>query len=96
MGSAGPEHIHLLSLPQYFRELQPAEHLWPLSNSVLVNRHFATLDDLDDAQAERCVALQVRPDLIHATTPFSWWPKRIKKRQGPRRNGYDIYELGPP
>jgi transposase len=81
-----PDHVHLLFLPPYSPELQPAEHLWPLTNSVLVNRHFATIDDLEDAQAERCVALQARPELIRSTTLFHWWPQRIKKRQGPRRN----------
>jgi transposase len=37
-----PEHVHLLFLPPYSPELQPAEHLWPLTNAALVNQHFAT------------------------------------------------------
>jgi transposase len=53
-----PEHVHLLFLPPHSPELQPAEHLWPLTNTVLVNRHFANIEALQDAQAERCVALQ--------------------------------------
>ena len=81
-----PDHVHLLFLPAYSPELQPAEHLWALTNTALANRHFATIDDLEDAQAQRCVALQARPDLIRSTTLFHWWPQRIKKRQGPRRN----------
>lgn len=85
-GVRTPEHIHLLFLPPHSPELQPAEHLWPLTNTVLVNRHFASIDDLEYAQAERCVALQSRPDLIRSTTLFHWWPQRMKKRQGPRRN----------
>src|SRR5689334_6096759 len=35
------DHLHLLFLPPYSPELQPAEHLWPLANTVLLNRHFA-------------------------------------------------------
>jgi transposase len=81
-----PEHVHLLFLPPHSPELQPAEHLWPLTNAALINRHFATIEDLEDAQFERCVALQQRPDLIRSTTCFHWWPKRIAKRRGPRRN----------
>lgn len=81
-----PEHVHLLFLPAYTPELQPAEHLWPLTNTVLVNAHFASIDDLEEAQAARCVALQARPDLVRSATLFHWWPKRIRKRQGPRRN----------
>jgi len=48
-----PEGLHLLFLPPYSPELQPAEHLWPLSNEPLVNRHFRDLDELEDVQAER-------------------------------------------
>ncbi len=36
------EHVHLLLLPPYSPELQPAEHLWPLTNAVLINQHFST------------------------------------------------------
>jgi transposase len=78
---------YLLFLPPYSPELHPAEHLWRLTNTALANRHFATIDDLEDAQAARCVALQVRPDLIRSATRFHWfhwWPQRIKKRQGPK------------
>jgi transposase len=35
-----PDHLHLLFLPAYSPELQPAEHLWPLTDTVLANRHF--------------------------------------------------------
>ena len=79
-----PDHVHLLFLPPHSPELQPAEHLWPLTNTALANRHFATIDELEDAQAERCVVLQARPDLIRSTTLFHWWPKLVKKRQEPR------------
>jgi transposase len=81
-----PEHVHLLFLPPYSPELQPVEHLWPHTNSVLVNRHFASIEELEAAQIERCVALQGRPELIRSTTLFHWWPKRVHKRRGPRRN----------
>jgi transposase len=80
-----PEHLHLLFLPPHSPELQPAEHLWPLTNTVLVNRHFASIEELEDTPAERCIALQARPDLIRSTTRFSWWPQRIHRRHGPRR-----------
>jgi transposase len=44
-----PEHVHLFFLPPHSPELQSAEHLWPLTNMVLVNRHFATIEELEDA-----------------------------------------------
>lgn len=80
-----PEHIHLLFLPPHSPELQPAEHLWPLTNTVLVKRHFASIEELEDTKAERCVALQGHPDLIRSTTRFSWRPQRIHRHHGPRR-----------
>ena len=80
-----PEHIHLLFLPPYSPELQPAEYLWPLTNTCLINRHFPSIEALEDAQFARCAALQRQPDVIRSTTRFHWWPKRLHKRQGPRR-----------
>ncbi len=80
-----PEQIHVLFLPPYSPELQPAEHLWPLTNTCLINRHFATIEELEDVPFARCVARQARPDLIRSTTRFHWWPKQIHKRRGPRR-----------
>jgi hypothetical protein len=38
-----PEHVHLLFLPPYSPELQPAEHVWPLTNSVLIVGSLSTL-----------------------------------------------------
>lgn len=52
-----PDHVHLLILPPYSPELNPAEHLWPLTDTVLANRHFASIEELEQAQAERCIAL---------------------------------------
>ena len=69
-----PEGLHLLFLPPYSPELHPAEHLWPLSNELLVNRHFHNLDELEDVQAQHCVFLQNSPDLIRSRTSFHWWP----------------------
>jgi hypothetical protein len=34
------DHVHLLFLPAYSPELQPAEHLWPLTYDALANAHF--------------------------------------------------------
>jgi hypothetical protein len=60
------------------------EHLWQLTNTVLVNRHLASIEELEDMQAACCVALQARPALIRSTTLFHWWPQRLKKREGPK------------
>lgn len=69
-----PESIHLMFLPPYSPEVQPAERLWPLSNEPLANRVFTSLDELEEAQAERCRWLQAHPEVVHASTCFGWWP----------------------
>jgi hypothetical protein len=70
-----PVGLHLVFLPPYSPELQPAERLWTLTNEAIVNRLFATLDALEEAQGQRCVALQAAPDLIRRYTLFAWWPR---------------------
>jgi transposase len=78
-----PDHLHLLFLPPYSPELQPAEHLWALTNEPLVNRHFARIEDLEETQLAQCAALQHQPERIRSTTLFHWWPHRLARRQGP-------------
>jgi hypothetical protein len=40
-----PDHLHLRFLPAYSPELNPAEQLWPRTNTALAHQHFKTLDD---------------------------------------------------
>ena len=70
-----PEGLRLVYLPRYSPELQPAEHLWPVLDEPLANRHFETLADLERAVAERCLALN--GDQLKPGTNFRWWPKPI-------------------
>ena len=69
-----PEGIHLVFLPPYSPEVQPAERLWPLSNEPLANRVFTPLDELEEIQAEHCRWLKAHPEVVHAHTCFGWWP----------------------
>ncbi len=69
-----PSGIELAFLPPYTPELQPAEHLWPLADEAVANKHFATLKDLDAALSERCRTLAAMPETIKAATHFGWWP----------------------
>ncbi len=70
-----PPGIRLYFLPPYSPKLQPAEHLWPLTNQPLVNQCFVDLDQLEAVQAEHCNTLQTQPNLIRSTTNFHWWPQ---------------------
>ncbi len=72
-GLAVPDGISLVFLPPYSPELQPAERLWTLADEPIVNRHVATLAELDTTIAERCRRLDATTIKPH--TDFRWWPK---------------------
>jgi hypothetical protein len=67
-GVAVPEGVCLEFLPPYSPELQPAEHLWPLTNESIANQPFANLAELDAALADQ-------PEIIKAHTRFHGWPQ---------------------
>jgi transposase len=69
-----PPGLRLYFLPPYSPELQPAEHLWPLTNQPLINQWFVDLDHLQAVQAQHCNALPTHLDLIRSTPNFHWWP----------------------
>ena len=72
-----PAHLHLVPLPPYSPELQPAERLWSFSNTPLVNQRPTDLDELDRRQFDRCAVLQTDPALvatIRSATHYHWWP----------------------
>ena len=71
---AVPEGIHLVFLPAYSPELQPAERLWPLVDEPIANRAFAALDTLETVLVERCRTLEAEPQRLKAHTHFHWWP----------------------
>ena len=73
-GLAVPDGIRLVYLPRHSPELQPAECLWPLLDEPLVNRHFATLAEVDRVVARRCLDLDADRDSIKARTRFRRWP----------------------
>lgn len=69
-----PPSVHLEPLPAYSPELQPAERLWTLTDEAVANQHFATLDELQTAQAAHCLRLTAQPERVRAQTQFHWWP----------------------
>lgn len=70
-----PDGIRLVFQPAHSPELQPAEHLWAFVDEPLVNRYFDTIEELDKAVGERCVALMGQRDAIRDSTLFHWWPR---------------------
>lgn len=70
-----PEGIHLLPLPAYSPELQPAERLWPLVNEPLANEAFNSIDVVEDVVEHRCLQLLQQQELIQGLTCYHWWPE---------------------
>jgi transposase len=71
-----PEGIHLLHLPAYSPELQPAERLWPLTNEPLVNQAFESMDEMEEVVYQRCRQLLQQQDLIRGLTSYHWLPTK--------------------
>ena len=69
-----PEGIHVLPMPPYSPELQPAERLWPLVNEVLANQVFESIESVEDLVYQRCQRLLQQQDLIRGLTFYDWWP----------------------
>lgn len=69
-----PEGLELIFQPPYSPEVQPAEHLWELSDEALVNRWFRTIDEMWDALGERCRVLAEQTTRVLHRTLFAWWP----------------------
>ena len=70
-----PRGVRLVFLPPYTPQLQPAETLWTLVDEPIVNKHVATIEELDEIIGKRCVALVNERDAIKSRTGFHWWPK---------------------
>lgn len=69
-----PEGLHLLYLPPYSPELQPVENLWPMTNEAIANRHFETLDELEEVQTKHLQVLSKQPNKLRDKCLFHWWP----------------------
>ena len=69
-----PAGIHLVFLPSYTPELQPAERLWPLINEAIANQDCSDLDTLERRLVERCRELISQPKVIQGVTQYHWWP----------------------
>ncbi len=70
-----PEGVGIIYQPTYAPELQPAEHLWQLSDEPIKNRCFDSLETLEQALTQQCVNLMAHPERVKAHTLFHWWPR---------------------
>lgn len=75
-----PDGIHLVFMPPYSPELQPAERLWPLINEPLANQAFDSIADVEEAVYLRCQRLLQQADLIRGLTSYYWWTNPAQKQ----------------
>lgn len=68
-----PKGIILEFLPAYSPELQPAERLWTLVDEPLVNKHFETIDQIEELLIKRCNALSNMKQEIKNLTNYYWF-----------------------
>ncbi|WP_436411680.1 transposase, partial [Variovorax ginsengisoli] len=65
---AVPQNMHLIFLPPYSPELNPAEHLW----ESLREDCFANLDAVESALISGLVALESNTTRTRSMTGFKW------------------------
>lgn len=75
---AVPDGSRLVYLPPYSPKLQPAETLWTLVDEPVVNRHIASIAELETIVAKRCLDLIDQKQAIQVRAAFHWWPAKIK------------------
>jgi transposase len=75
-----PDGIHLVLMPPYSPELQPAERLWPLINEPLANQAFDSIAEVEEVVYLRCQRLLQQADLIRGLTSYHWWPIIAQKQ----------------
>jgi transposase len=79
-----PEGIHLISMPPYSPELQPAERLWPLINESfnesLANQAFESIAEVEELVYQRCQRLFIQTELIQGLTSYHEWPDLDTKK----------------
>ena len=69
-----PEGVHLVFLPPYSPELQPAERLWQWTDQPLKNRCVASLAALQAVLERQGARLEGQGQKVKALTGFHWWP----------------------
>lgn len=68
-----PANMHLLALPPYAPELNPAEHLWDeLREKYSHNRVFGSLDALEDHLLASLRATEQATEKVRSIVAWPW------------------------
>lgn len=67
-----PRNLYLYFILPYTPELSPAEPLMPLLHEAVANRLLATLPEVQERLAQRCIFLQQHPQTVKDACGFKW------------------------
>ncbi len=68
-----PSNMHIVLLPPYSPEINPAEHIWEaLRSDCCANTVFASLDAADKALCAGLLALESDPARMQSLAGFKW------------------------
>jgi len=70
-----PKNIHLLFLPPYSPELNPAEKIWRYIKDRIANQIFETLKDISDAIAH--IVQKITPECIASITGWAVYKNNV-------------------
>ena len=75
-----PAGLDRVFLPAASPEVQPAERLWRLVDEPVINRSFASLDELEAVLVPRCQDLARQRRRLKSLTRYHWWPAERRPR----------------
>ena len=68
-----PDHLRLLPLPPYSRELNPQEHIGDdLREKYFLNQAFDSIDALEEKLEAALVNYESAPARVHSITAWNW------------------------
>jgi hypothetical protein len=74
-----PANIHLLALPPYSPQLNPAEHLWDeIREKWFGNLVFNTMEGVEDTLMDALVVLEHDPQRVRRLSGFPWIISSVK------------------
>ena len=69
-----PEGIELFQIPAHTPELNPSERLWSPLRSVVANRTFERIEEMEDVLIDEMRSLSKRKEYLSEMTNYHWIP----------------------
>lgn len=69
-----PEGIELVQIPAHTPELSPSERLWSPLRSVVANRTFERIEEMEEVLIKEMKDLSNRKEYLSGMTNYHWLP----------------------